>query len=177
MSRTTILALSPGSDKDGAVQDLRTLHNSWGSAPVIWRAFCVKYIRCAESGFMHGDTIKEISALWQDETIPEHHRALLMMTFDRAYVSKTNYEMAASDIQKWLIDFPPKDGQANHWPEIMRLFQDGPECEAIGIYHTSVSENPFTGPWDEEKEEEGPVDWAGSFELYSEIDGLKKDEA
>jgi hypothetical protein len=42
----------------------------------------------------------------------------------------------------------------------------------IGLYCTSVSEDPFQGKWNEEKEEYDPPDWDEVYDLCEEIDGL-----
>ena len=96
-----------------------------------------------------------------------------MMTYDKAYVVKADYERAAKDIRSFLKDFPPKHGGANHWTRIAEIFEGNPDNPAIGFHCTSVSEDPFEGPWDEEKDEQGPTDWTDCYDMYAEIDKLE----
>ncbi len=170
MSYTTIKAVWPGEKHE----DIEGLRNSHGSAPVIWNAMCVKHLVAEEYTYMLHGNIDKLWPLWEDLSIPEHQRAVLMMTYDRAYVTKKDYHRAASDIEKFLADFPPKLGYANHWPRIKDVFSGDPDFPAIGFHVTSVSEDLFDGEWDEDLEEYGQPDWDMFYDLYSEIDGLKQ---
>lgn len=172
MSYTTVLCLTPGNTTADAVTGLKELRNSHGSAPVIWDAMCQKYYGTEPHAYMYDGTMERLWPRYKDLGIPEHERAVLMMTYDRAYVSKANYERAATDIRKWLEGHPPKEGYINHWNEIAGIFESNPDCEAVGLYCTSVSENPFYGEWNEEAEDYDPIDWDSTFEIYSELDGL-----
>jgi len=172
MSCTTVLSLTPGGTTGDSAEDLRELRNSHGSAPVVWDALCQKLYGTEPNSYMFDGTIDKLWPRYKDLGVPEHQRAVLMMTFDKAYVSKANYERAATDIRKWLLDFPPIDGHVNHWDEIASIFESKPECEAVGLYCTSVSDNPFHGGWNEENEDYDPVDWGDTYEIYSELDSL-----
>jgi len=163
MSYTTIKAIWPGEKHE----DLQELRNGWGSGPVIWDAMCQKYLGARDG------VIGKLWPLWKDQAIPEAHRAVLMMTYDRAYVTKKDYARAAADIRQFLQDFPPNDGRVNHWPALAALFETDPDIPAIGLHCTSVSEDPFQGPWNEEKEEYDPPDWEMCYDIYAEIDGEK----
>lgn len=171
MSYTTVLGLTPKDTSSSAVYDIEELHNSHASAPVIWDAMCQKYLGTEPYGYMF--SIDQLWPIYKDLSIPEYRRAVLVMTYDRAYVSKENYKRAASDIRTWLEHFPPKEGYVNHWVRIAEIFESEPDCEAIGLHCTSVSENPFMGEWNEEKEEYDPIDWDTAFEIYEELDSLK----
>jgi len=170
MSYTTVLCLTPGSQVD----DLRELRNSSGSAPVIWDAMSQKYYGTEPHAYMIDGTLERLWPRYKDMGIPEYQRAVLMMTYDLAYVSKENYERAAADIRKWLKDFPPREGYANHWEEIASIYESKPDCEAIGLHCTSVSENPFEGGWNEDKEEYDQIDWDTAYEIYAKLDALTK---
>jgi hypothetical protein len=168
MSYTTIKALWP-SEKH---EDYKELGNSWGTAPVVWDALCEQYL----DGALWSTGIKEdfeLWSLWKNKAVPIHHRAVLMMTFDRAYVTKKNYDRAAKDIMQFLSDFEIKRENVNHWPTIAALYKSKPDIPAIGLYCTSVSEDPFEGEWNEEKEEYDQTDWSACYDLYSKLDKLE----
>ena len=167
VSYSTIKALWPGEKQE----DLETLRNSWGSAPVVWDALCQKYLGAAPHGFLNAD-LDRLWRLWEDATIPLYYRSVLMMTFDRAYVTKKDYTRAAQDIRSFLADFPQKPSYANNWPRIADVFESDPDIPAIGIRHTSVSEDPFQGGWNEETDSPEPLDWSTCYDLYEMLDGL-----
>ena len=168
MSYTTIIAVFPG-DKAVCSNELR---NSHGSAPVVWDALSKRYL--GWDIWMRAD-MSDLWNLWKDKSIPEAHRAVLMMTFDKAYVAREHYKRAANDIDKFLADFPEDPNKVNHWPAIAIMFHN--ELTGIpgtGFWHTSVSENPFAGRWNDEKEEYDPPDWSEIYSIYDELDKLKE---
>lgn len=165
MSQTTIKAIYPGEKH----LDIQELSNSWGSAPVVWDAVANRYLGKNYSDLMAYGDMKELWPLWKDPTIPIEIRAVLMMTYDRLYVAKKDYARAARDIRYFLRAFPPKSGWANHWPWIAEFFESDPDYPGIGFHHTSVSEDPYDGPYDEDKEEHGPPDWSTVYSLYDEL--------
>ena len=172
MSYTTILSVWPG-EKNECYRELK---NSFGSAPIIWNNLCQKYYGTIPfSFFRSGNAIDKLWSRWKDPGIPEHQRAVLLMTFDRAYILKKNYPRATKDIKMFLYDFPPKDPEKylNHWPEIMEIFKSDPDIPAIGFWHTSVTENLFDGRWNEEKGEYDMPDWNDFYEIYEELDSIK----
>jgi len=59
-----------------------------------------------------------------------------------------------------------------HWPAIAQFLRDDPDYPAIGLWCTSVSDDPFEGEWNEEKQA-SPFDWSTAFEVYSELESLK----
>ncbi len=166
MSCTTTLAIWPG-DKYECIAELR---NGWGSGPVVWNELSKRYLRTGDFEYMH--KLDKLWPLWHDLSIPLAYRAALMMTYDRMYVLKKDYARAAADIRKFLTDFPIGATTANHWPAIAALFESEPEYPAIALWCTSVSENLFDGPWNEETEEHGPLDWSTAYSVYGELDGL-----
>lgn len=169
MSYTTIIAVYPGEK----TEDYQELRNSWGSAPVVWQSLVDCYIDPEKKSYLFSDgTMDKLWPLWKRDDIPLHQRAVLLMTFDRAYVAKKDYERAASDIDKFFQDFPPTVGNINHWPEIARLFRGNPEIPGIGLYATSVSDNPFNGAWNEEAEDYDPPDWSEIYDVYQSLDAL-----
>jgi hypothetical protein len=122
-------------------EEIAELRNGHGSAPVIWDALGQKYLGLRPFAF----TDERIWKLYEDKSIPAHHRAVLIMTFDHAYLKKANFKRAAQDIRKFLADFPRDPQYVNHWPKIAEILEssDVEDVQNIGIQHTSVSENQF----------------------------------
>jgi hypothetical protein len=164
MSYTTILHVFPNEK----VECGEELKNSWGSAPYVWDWLIRQYIN-PDGNMMYEKETKQLWKLWKQTDIPEHQRAVLLMTFDRAFVSKENYPRAAADIREFLKDYF-NDKVVNHWPRIAEIFESNPDVPAIGLWLTSVSENPFNGGWDEQNEEYLPPDWKHDcFEVYGAL--------
>ena len=163
MSYTSILKIDPGV----SVETMEELGNSHGSAPVVWNIFGTKYMGLKDCEYSwHTD---DLWPKWKDQNIPLHHRAVLAMTFDMAYVSKQNYSRAAEDIRNFLADFPPVDKYVNHWPAIAKMYEDCPDSPAIALHHMSVGESIIT-EWDEDLEEYVPIGKDKLFEVYEELE-------
>lgn len=158
MSHSTILHIWPGK----RIRYGQELRNSHGSAPVIWNALAQKY--CGARPFGYFEVLDRLWPLYKDPSLPIAHRAVLMMTFDTAYVLRKDYARAATDIRQFLQDFPQATGYVNHWPTIADLYESDPKIPAIGIYQTSVSENPF-------KDHRGRNRWSQTYSIYDELGG------
>lgn len=175
MSRTTVKGIYPG-EKTTNVMELR---NSHGSAPPVWEAMAERYLNVTKSydhpnpGWMQlNDTLWD---LWKRHNIPVEHRMVFMLTFDRAYVAKKDYARMAEAIRKFLVDFPPKEGCVNHWQALYNLFVSDPDIPGVGLYCTSVSDDPFNGEWNKEKEDYDPPDWSEIYDLCEQLDELEKE--
>ena len=184
MSYTTVKAIYFGEKTESLIE----LSNSYGSAPIIWEAMATKYLGITEAysypnkGWMQLDD--ELWNLWKRTDIPIEHRLVFMLTFDRAYVKKENFIRMALSIRKFLKDFPRKshvdneDGRqiiretAHHWDRIAKLLESNPDVPGIGLHCTSVSDDPFLGPWNEEKEDYDQPDWSQIYDVCEVIDGL-----
>lgn len=164
MSYSTVIKVWPG-EKSEEDEELR---NGWGSGPVIWNDMAMKYL-----GLQAHQYMMKIDSLWPLANrldIPYHHRAVLAMTYDRMYVKQEHYALAADCIRKYLTDFPADDKYVNHWPRIAEIFESSPECPAIGLWLTSVCENPFLGEWDEDTEDYKQPDWSRYWSLFDDLD-------
>lgn len=174
MSYTTVKGIYPG-DK---TTDLEELRNSHGSAPPVWEAMAGRYLGVTKSydypksGWMQLGN--ELWNLWERRDIPIEHRMVFMLTFDRAYVAKKDYSRMAEAIRKFLVDFPPNPAATNHWQRLYNLFVSDPDIPGIGLYCTSVGDDPFNGAWNEEKEDYDPPDWDEVYDLCERLDELEK---
>ena len=161
MSYTTIKAVWPGEKHE----DLEELRNGHGSAPVIWGAMCERYLGKRNQWLFESD---QLWPLYKRQDIPSCLRAVLMMTYDRAYVERKDYAQAADDIEEFLRLLPPPESHVNHWPHIASLFRSNPDIPAIGFRCTSVSEDLFQGEWNEETESYEQPDWGRFWSVYDD---------
>lgn len=170
MSYTTAYALWIG-ERFEEIEDLR---NSHGSATVVWGKLFARYVdgssNYPESGYMW--RTGELWPLYKRMDIPKSHRAVLAMTYDNAYVSRDNFQRAAADIRAFLRDFTFDPAYVNHWPRIVEIFESQKDAPAIGFRWTSVCENPFQGPYNEDREDYDPPEWEKYWEMYETLDAL-----
>lgn len=169
MSYTTIIHVYPG-EKIECGEELK---NAWGSAPYIWDYLIKKYID-PEGNMMYEKYTKVLWGMWKDSSVPIEARVVLMMTFDRAYITKENYSKAANAIRKFL-EIHNNTNVVNHWPRIAEIFESNPDIPAIGLWCTSVSENPFNGGYDEEKEEYLLPNWDECYDIYKVLGEIEKE--
>lgn len=161
MSYTTVKAIWPGEKHE----DLEELRNSHGSAPVIWGELCARYLGNKREWLFKPDNLWP---LYKRQDVPKCMRAVLMMTFDRAYVERKDYAQAAADIDEFLRVAPQPSTRVNHWPRLAELFKSNPDIPAIGLRCTSVSEDPFQGEWNEDAEDYDPPDWSRCWSVYDD---------
>lgn len=162
MSETTVLGLTPNKESEC----LSEFRNSHGFEPTIWRALGEKYLH----KFSIMD-IGEVTSLWKNGKLPEHHRACLLMTFDKHYVKKEHYARAALDIRKFLVDFPKQENCVNHLSEIADIFESNPNFHAIG-FHCSLIDNLFDGDYNEETDSYIPPKWETLCDVYEGVDKI-----
>jgi hypothetical protein len=157
---------------------LEEYSNSHGTAPPVWEAMAGKYLGVTEAysypnkGWMQLGS--ELWSLWRAPQVKLEHRLVFLLTFDRAYVARENFAKMAAAIRVFLEDFPPKVNYVNHWDSIASLFESAPQAPRVGLYCTSVGENPFEGEWDESRERHRLIDWGTTFEIFEEVRKLEE---
>ncbi|MFD2021173.1 hypothetical protein ACFSKS_04750 [Pseudocitrobacter faecalis] len=127
--------------------------------------------------YLNGSFWSCADKLWplaKRQDIPFHHRAVLAMTYDRMYVLREHYARAAESIRHYLADFPVDDERVNHWPFLAELFDSNPDCPAIGLWCTSVCENPFSGEWNEDADDYDQPDWSKYWSVFEWLDSMKE---
>lgn len=169
MSSTILIAVDPGKK----LEQHREFLNSWGSAPVIWGFICERYLQKEGHWWVSAgpERLKKLWAAWQSPEIPECVRAVHLWTMDRMYVERKDYQRMAEHIDAFLAICTGWNG-VNHWPAISELLKSDPDIPAFGLWCTTVVNNPFSGAWDDEKEDYTPFDWSTAYSVYGEIDGL-----
>lgn len=148
MSSTTVLAIAPGQRP----VDLLELRNGHGWSPSIWSRLL------EHNGHQRNAWIHDLGALdpiWQAiETLPEWQQAPLVLTLDTGVIPFQAYEWAAENLDEFDKRLPAPEGHVNHVHAVAELLRSKPEAPLVGVYGTSVSENPFD-PWDEEADDYG----------------------
>lgn len=130
---------------------LSTLQNGHGWGPSIWSRL-LQHHGLSDRWYRDDSALNK---LWQSiETLPEWQQAPLVLTFDTGVIPFQAYEWAAQQLSEFERRLPERPDRVNHVPAVAELIRTMPEVPLIGVYGTSVSDNPFD-PWDEEKDEEG----------------------
>lgn len=162
MSYTMVKAIWPGE----RAENLERLANSHGTAPIVWSELSHRYLGSVVAWQLNPE---KVWSIYRRSDIPWCMRAVLMMTFDNVYILRRDYGRAAHDINNFLqIATTLSRSRVNHWPRLSELFSVNPHVPAIGLHCTSVSRDPWTGTWNEERDEYDPLDWSRYWSLYDE---------
>ena len=95
-----------------------------------------------------------LNALWKSiDDLEPWEQVPLVLTFDTGVVPCQVFRECADLLTEFDTRLPAPADHVNHVPAVAELLRSQPEAPLIGMYGTSVSENPFQGPWDEEAEE------------------------
>lgn len=161
--------------KDRKVVDEIEYTNSHGTAPYVWGVLFDKYLkdptilydswlfRCAT-----GDT-----ALWElnkREDLPDYERVVHAFTMDRAFVRKQDFPRFTAHIRKFLIAHPPDPTTICHWSAIADEVENQ-DCDAVGLYCTSLSDSPWYAQNDDEEERLVDIDGDDCFDVYKLLAG------
>lgn len=156
--------------KDGKPSEQIEYRNAWGGAARIWNSLFDKYLKNPEIPYDSWLQINRQQSLWDlanRKTLPDCERAVHCSTLDLAYIQRDNFLRFASHLREFDRINPVQRNTVNHliaWADkIVTL-----ECEAIGFYGTSVSENPWC-KWNEEKDESDAIPLSEGWEIYDHI--------
>jgi len=79
---------------------------------------------------------------------------------------KSDYKRFASDIKLFLSEINTLTDRINHWPEIASFVLSERTAPAIGLWATSVGENPFDLL---KLGRNGKRDWRRAFDVYKSL--------
>lgn len=147
MSRTIVLAIAP----DHRPAEIAEFRNAFGWSPSIWRRLLEHRGDNSNWAFdPEGDAA--LTRLWDEiEELPEWQQIPLVLTFDVGVIPCTEFARAAVMLDEFEARLPALDGHVNHVPALADLFRAGPEAMFVGLWGTSVTDNPFD-PWDEDSD-------------------------
>lgn len=151
--------------------ELLELRNAHGWAPGIWprllrhHGYSEHWLRT----FSDHDSGPGLTWLWKSiEELPEWEQAPLVLTFDTGVIPWQAYEWAADQLDEFERRLPANPAYVNHVPTVAQFIRTKPEAPLIGVWGTSVTENPFD-PWDEEKD-----DYVGGIPLLGSMYVLER---
>jgi len=149
--------------------------NSWRGASLIWTALYDSYIKDPlkdyDNWLINEQGLERLWNLWRSDDLEYFESVVLLATLDGAIIKKENFKQFAKDLRLFVKKYNLDKGWVSHLTGWAKVFDES-DCEAIGFYHTSVSENPWYTR-DERKEEEIPVDLRKNkkwFSVYKEME-------
>lgn len=173
MSRTTIKAVWPGEK----AEDYMELRNSYLWAPIAWSYLTVTHLGWEEHGWLSklSDDWKKMTSIIRNKNVPFHHKAILVMTYDRFYIERKHFERAINDISLFVKDLGDR---SSHWKTVAEAMIHLPvDVPAIGFRATSVSEDLFHGEWNKDEDDYFPLDWSIFYEVYDELKKENQDDS
>lgn len=148
--------------------------NSWGSAAYVWTVLYDKYIKDPAKEYdtwvCNREGAQKVWALVEREDLPFFMRAVLASTFDYAIVEREHFAEFAQHLNEFVSYFGT-NGRVCHLPAWAKKIE-GLDAEAVGFYHTSVSENPWF-EWDNKKDKDVPYNLKKGNKHFEAYDYLK----
>lgn len=165
---------------DGRLQSGVEFRNAWGGAARIWDALFKAHVPKKheyDSWICGGGDDKRLWDLAKRLDLPLFERAVHAFTFDRFYVRSENFSKLANDLRAFVQRYPV-NGQVDHLPEWARWLDKNHSVEAVGLYGTSVSENPWhrrkqCPTCGNEADETEAVPLTEGTEVYDWLEGLE----
>lgn len=168
MTILSIIHLNIGSDDEPEVG--LELKNARGFLLAVCQRFGEAY---PWSGHSY-DTMSDSRApFWRSYGDPRAllaHRVVLAMTYDRAYIEPQDFVQTILHIEETLETWPDMV-EKSHLPAIRDYLSKMVDvgCKDSIAFCSSVADDLWQGPWDEENERYGPPDWSQTWSLYEEF--------
>jgi hypothetical protein len=141
--------------------------------PYIWNCMSQQWLGNACDKYFWTEKEGRLWELWKKPSVPLHQRAVLMMTFDRAYICKRDFVRAMVDLEAFLRDFPGGRSVQQTWEEICSLLARA-QYPALGFHILPLTSNPFEGTWDRGTQQYGPFDWTTAYDVYGMLNGVTR---
>ena len=139
MSYTKLIIFKDGKP-DGGIE----YRNAWGGSARIWDALFKAHVpkKHEYDSWVSNPNDRRLWDLAIREDLPMFERAVHAFTFDQFYVRKEHFGRLASDLRSFVEAYPPGTC-ADHLSAWAKWLDQNPTIEAVGLYGTSVSENPW----------------------------------
>jgi hypothetical protein len=154
--------------KGGIPQNGIEFRNPWRGVPIIWNALFDKYLKNPEvpyDSWLLNHSKGKGKLLWnlaKRADLPMFERAVHAFTFDRAYARREHFKRLSDDLRAFDVEYPVEyPSHLSAWTDVIQSL----DADAVGLYGTSVSSNPWW-EYDEEKDEMIPYRIEDGFEIY-----------
>lgn len=146
MSYSTVLGVTA----DRKPIELATLRNAHCWAPLIWGDLLESRGHGRNDwGILRPKDENPLEELWKEiESLDACEQAALLLTFDTGVVPFLAFEWAAESLREFESRYNYKTRRVafNHVDTVATIFESSPEVPFVGIWGTSVTDNPFE-PW------------------------------
>ncbi len=163
--------------RDGIPYHGPEFRNAWGGAARIWNSLWEDWVpkQTPYDSWLSGIESRRLWDLAKDKEIPLSDRAVHAFTFDRFYVAQKNFSRFAADLRNF-VDSYPATGRADHLLAWADWLDKNGDFEAVGLYGTSVGENPWFRIKEGDDEEDDnvyePVPLKEGKEVYEWLESL-----
>lgn len=152
--------------------------NAWGGSARIWSSLFDAHVikqHQYDSWLSNNGNDQRLWDIAKREDVPLFARTVHAFTFDRFYVRRDNFEAFACALDSFVKHYPVV-GKVDHLPKWREYFSNA-DCDAVGVYGTSVSENPWYRQKDcphcgQSTDETEPVPLSEGTEVYEWIESL-----
>lgn len=161
--------------KNGKPFDSVEFSNSWGGMARILDVIYKEYIKDPDnpldSWLLDNEVDRKIEELFGNNRLKWFEKAPVACLFDFAVVNKENFLRFAEDLIMFETTYPPyeKISHLPEWADTIRKL----DCECIGFYHTSVTEDIWTEfDYNEKKDKPIPYNMKKHnkhFEIYRDL--------
>lgn len=137
--------------KNGIANDCMEYHNSWGGAARIWDSIWNKYGTKNDEYdcWLNAASDGRLWKLWKTENFSEPEQWVYFFTCDNALVARKDFAKMANALREFVKQHPTVGiCHLSDWAD----FIEQSTADAIGLYATSVLENPWF-EYDEDKDE------------------------
>jgi hypothetical protein len=151
----------------GKPQDGIEFCNAWGGSARIWDSLFKAHVpkkHKYDSWISDNGDDRRLWDLATRKDLPMFERAIHAFTFDLFYVRREHFSRLASDLMLFAEKYPVP-GRVDHLPAWAKWLDENRSVEAIGLYGTSVSENPWR-KYDAKTDEMVSISLSEGVEVY-----------
>lgn len=131
--------------KDGKADFGVKYRNAWGGSARIWDALFEAHVPKKseyDSWINTNGTDRRLWDLASREDLPMFERAVHAFTFDHFYVRADHFRRLSADLRAFVEKYPAGE-RVDHLSAWAKWLDENSGVEAVGLYGTSVSENPW----------------------------------
>lgn len=138
-------------------RNLADFQNSHGFGTVIWDVYFKEYLGLDSSKMRRIPEEEDYNKLWKlskDNRLPQHHKTILMATYDYSIITKPFFKNFANDLSLWQKDFGEdlfERKRVNHVPDILDFMIQNDKVikkfDSLGIQITDMVDSQYNVGW------------------------------
>lgn len=142
-------------------RNLEEFRNSHGFGTVIWDIYFKEYLGLDSSKMRRIPEEEDYNNLWKlskDNRLPQHHKTILMATYDYSIITKPFFYNFIDDLNLWQRDFGEElfeRNRENHVPKILQFIQENEKIinkfDSLGIQTTNIVDSQYNVGWGQKR--------------------------